>query len=278
MLPGLEMMACTDLAVPVEVMQHVVRVESSFNPYAIGVVGGRLIRQPKNLSEAVSTTQMLEREGYNFSLGLAQVNRYNLSSQGLDSYEKAFSVCPNLQAGARILAECYSRAGRDWGKAFSCYYSGNFTTGFRHAYVDKVMNSWRGTATVASQSIPVIRNDAPAPAIDRRQRREAASSLLLKRIEEAALSRVVENMPQDAPAASASRMASSSSISTQPHGALPTPVSTPSAPRRADDGMAPVVVRLMGQSSEPPAVPPAQPGLPGPAPAVAPVRDAALVF
>ena len=38
------------------------------------------------------------------SLGLAQVNRHNLARQGLDSYEKAFAVCPNLQAGSRILA------------------------------------------------------------------------------------------------------------------------------------------------------------------------------
>ena len=56
MLPGLEMMAAgTDLAVPGQLMQHVAQVESSHNPYAIGVVGGRLVRQPRNLAEAVST-------------------------------------------------------------------------------------------------------------------------------------------------------------------------------------------------------------------------------
>ena len=132
MLPGMELMGCTGLAVPPTVMEHVVKVESSFNPYAIGVVGGRLARQPRNLPEALSTVQMLEDRGYNFSLGLAQVNRHNLARQGLDSYEKAFDVCPNLRAGSRILAECYGRSGSDWGKAFSCYYSGNFTTGYRH--------------------------------------------------------------------------------------------------------------------------------------------------
>ena len=70
--------SCTDLAVPHDVMHHVVRVESSGNPYAIGVVGGRLQRQPKNLAEAVATAKMLEQKGFNFSLGLAQVNRYIL--------------------------------------------------------------------------------------------------------------------------------------------------------------------------------------------------------
>lgn len=141
MLPGMELMHCPALAVPLDVMQHVVRVESSFNPYAIGVVGGRLRRQPKTLSEALATVRMLERRGFNFSLGLAQVNRHNLGAYGLDSYEKAFEACPNLQAGSRILAECLQRSGRDWGKAFSCYYSGNFVTGFRHGYVQKVFAS-----------------------------------------------------------------------------------------------------------------------------------------
>lgn len=139
----MELMGCQDLAVPAEVMQHVVRVESSFNPYAIGVVGGRLVRQPKTLPEALATVRMLEQRGYNFSVGLAQVNRKNLGKYGLDSYEKAFQACPNLQAGARILAECYSRSNESWPKSFSCYYSGDFTTGFRHGYVQKIYASIR---------------------------------------------------------------------------------------------------------------------------------------
>ena len=60
MLPGMELMGCTGLAVPPTVMEHVVKVESSFNPYAIGVVGGRLARQPRSLAEALSTARMLE--------------------------------------------------------------------------------------------------------------------------------------------------------------------------------------------------------------------------
>jgi type IV secretion system protein VirB1 len=159
MLPGIELTNCTGLAVPHEVMHHVVRVESSFNPYAIGVVGGRLVRQPKTLPEAVATVRMLERRGYNFSIGVAQVNRYNLGKYGLDSYEKAFDVCPNLQAGSRILAECYQRS-QDWGKSFSCYYSGNFVTGFRHGYVQKIYASMRKGQAGATEmgAIAVIDN------------------------------------------------------------------------------------------------------------------------
>jgi type IV secretion system protein VirB1 len=147
-------------------MHHVVRVESSFNPYAIGVVGGRLVRQPRNLPEAVSTARMLEQRDYNFSLGLAQVNRHNLAAYGLDSYEKAFQPCANLRAGSHILAECYQRS-RDWGKAFSCYYSGDFRTGFRHGYVQKVYASMRGGSKPNAPAAGV----APIAVIDRVQRR-----------------------------------------------------------------------------------------------------------
>jgi type IV secretion system protein VirB1 len=164
----MELMSCPNLAVPREVMHHVVRVESSYNPYAIGVVGGRLVRQPRNLPEALSTARMLEQRGYNFSLGLAQVNRYNLVKYGLDSYEKAFQPCANLHAGSRILAECYQRS-RDWGKSFSCYYSGDFKTGYRHGYVQKVYASMRGARSAAlPAAVP------PIAVVDRVQRRVAS--------------------------------------------------------------------------------------------------------
>lgn len=166
MLPGMELISCPNLAVPREVMHHVVRVESSYNPYAIGVVGGRLVRQPRNLPEALSTARMLEQRGYNFSLGLAQVNRYNLVKYGLDSYEKAFQPCANLQAGSRILAECYQRS-RDWGKSFSCYYSGDFKTGYRHGYVQKVYASMQRERRMDATFAGV----APIAVVDRVVRR-----------------------------------------------------------------------------------------------------------
>lgn len=169
MLPGMEMLACPNLAVSREVMQHVVQVESGANPYAIGVVGGQLARQPRNMDEALATARMLESKGYNFSVGIAQVNRTNLGRYGLDSYRKAFNTCDNLAAGAQILANCYSSAHGDWGKAFSCYYSGNFTTGFRDGYVQKVYasinreagknGSAAAQANSTDQTIPLV---APA--------------------------------------------------------------------------------------------------------------------
>jgi type IV secretion system protein VirB1 len=193
----MEMMACPNLAVPAEVMQHVVNVESSRNPFAIGVVGAQLVRQPQNLPEAVATVRMLEEKGYNFSLGVAQVNRANFGKYGLDSYEKAFDVCPNLVAGSQILAQCYASAGGDWGKAFSCYYSGNFTTGYQDGYVQKVFASMarqplatsanpipiqlvnNGASKAASRGTPVIRADEGAYRVAMRSLADTAMSAAL---------------------------------------------------------------------------------------------------
>jgi type IV secretion system protein VirB1 len=118
-------------------LQAIVKTESGFNPYAIGVVGGHLARQPRTRDEAVATVRALEAAGWNYSMGLSQVNRTNLARYGLDM-ASVFEPCANLRAGAAILADCYTRASANRGAgqaallaAFSCYYSGNFTRGFQ---------------------------------------------------------------------------------------------------------------------------------------------------
>lgn len=138
MFTGFEFMGCHDLHVPAAILRHVVKVESAHNPFAIGVVGGQLERQPRNLAEALATTRALDEGGYDYSVGLAQVNRRNFHAYGLDTPEKAFDTCHNLRAGSHILHACYQRAQKHWDKAFSCYYSGNFTAGFRDGYVQRV--------------------------------------------------------------------------------------------------------------------------------------------
>lgn len=211
----MELMNCP-LAVPNDVMQHVVRIESSFNPYAIGVVGGRLARQPRSLPEAVATVRMLEGRGFNFSVGLAQVNRHNLARLGLGSYERAFEACPNLQAGARILAECHGRSGGNWGKAFSCYYSGNFTTGYRHGYVQKVFASIRNGANPGTGVLPIPVTGVRSPATTTTTASASASSNPDRRIAQRAT-------PVD-------RVGTATSVAAMPDAALPVPAAVQSAP------------------------------------------------
>ena len=125
--------------------QALVVVESSSNPYAIGVVGGVLDRQPHTRAEAIATARALRAAGWDFSAGLAQINVRNWERTGL-SVETVFDPCANLHAMQRILRECYARATAQapksqarLRKALSCYYAGNFVRGFREGYVDRIL-------------------------------------------------------------------------------------------------------------------------------------------
>jgi len=126
--------------VPAAVMRAVAKVESSFNPYAIGVVGDHLVRQPRSLSEATATAERLQELGKNFSVGIAQVNIKNFKKLGIKDWESAFDHCTNARGGASILADCYRRAGGNLGHGLSCYYSGTFSVGYEHGYVQRVLN------------------------------------------------------------------------------------------------------------------------------------------
>lgn len=122
-----------------------IQIESAANPHAIGVVGGTLERQPRHRAEALATARTLRADGWNFSLGLAQINVHNLERLGL-TLDTVLDPCTNLGAMQTLLAECFARAlaHRQSGEqqalrqALSCYYSGNFSTGFAHGYVRRV--------------------------------------------------------------------------------------------------------------------------------------------
>ncbi len=143
---------CAPLVDP-STTRALVAVESGFNPHAIGVVGGALVRQPRNRAEALATARALQADNWNFSVGLAQINLHNLQRLGL-SLETVFDPCLNLAGMQAVLTECSERADprqtdrqRSLRQALSCYYSGDFTTGFRHGYVRKV--------EVAARAVPI---------------------------------------------------------------------------------------------------------------------------
>ena len=146
-------MACAP-QVDAATARALVAVESGFNPHAIGVVGGVLERQPRTVSEARATATALRQQGWDFSVGLAQINQRNFDRLGL-TLASAFDPCENLRAMQAVLGECFDRAGRlsppkvAIRQALSCYYSGNFVTGFDHGYVRRVV------AAVARNPSPI---------------------------------------------------------------------------------------------------------------------------
>ena len=166
-------------------LQAVARVESKFNPYVIGVVGGALKKQPETLSEAIAAANKLHREGRNFSMGLMQINKKNLAHFGLN-YETVFHPCKNVATGAAILSECFKRAGgatqAHLQKAFSCYYSGNFGTGFKAdfkgqpPYVVKILNAARenNQHQLLAYNVPAVNPAAPLAAPSRASKSRSA--------------------------------------------------------------------------------------------------------
>ncbi|QIT20020.1 lytic transglycosylase domain-containing protein [Acinetobacter pittii] len=158
--------------IPNDIMLSIINVESTKNPFAIGVVKGS-VKQPKTYAEAINRVYELHNAGKNFSMGIAQVNRYNLNKYGL-TYETVFDPCKNVYAGSLILLDCYNRASKvsnsvnqSWQKAFSCYYSGNFTTGFKQdfpnqpPYVTKILNKLsqiQGQGSYLAATQPIRQN------------------------------------------------------------------------------------------------------------------------
>lgn len=140
-------LAC-GLVVDPEIMAAIVRVESGGSIHALSVNGGfELVREPRTRDEAVWMAGWLERHGYNFDAGLAQVNSANLARLGLDVVS-VFDPCANLRAASRVLGECYERALAQRGggeralmAALSCYNTGNFTRGVANGYVRAVRAS-----------------------------------------------------------------------------------------------------------------------------------------
>lgn len=150
----------------------IVKTESAFNPWAIGVVGRVLPRQPQSLEEAVTTVNTLVKEGANFSIGLGQINRQHFD---VNKSAEMFEPCANLRMTAKILEQCYSSVVSDVGtqqqallKAISCYYSGNPRRGFESeaefggsSHVQRVVANAEATVTVPALTGAVSAPPAP---------------------------------------------------------------------------------------------------------------------
>ncbi|KVG59979.1 lytic transglycosylase domain-containing protein [Burkholderia territorii] len=161
-------------------MAAIVRTESGFHPYAIGVIHGRLRRQPKNAAEAQATVRMLEAAGWNFSVGLAQVNRANWRAYGL-SATSAFEPCRNLATAAAILARCFDAALKSGQfrlaaddridvqaalrAGLSCYASGDFSSGYRTGYVQRVVENAVAPPLATPLATPPVPAIAPMPVV-----------------------------------------------------------------------------------------------------------------
>ena len=140
----------------------IVKAESSFNPFAIGVNSGVRIKQPQSYQQAVMEAKRLLAQGHNIDLGWGQINSKNLSWLRL-SVEEVFNPCANLRAMQTVYLDCYSKAGNSglgtrMQRAFSCYNTGNFSRGFNNGYVNKLTryyNQYQAHPVSSLSSIPI---------------------------------------------------------------------------------------------------------------------------
>lgn len=137
--------------VNIKTIKAIIKTESNYNPFAIGIVDGSLKSQPTNFNEASKIIDQLERENKNYSIGLAQINIKNLKRYKISPYF-ALDPCINLSVSEKILVDCYTKAPSvdeqtKIHQTLSCYYSGNYNFGYykdfknQHSYIQKVINN-----------------------------------------------------------------------------------------------------------------------------------------
>lgn len=150
-----------------ETVLAIVQTESSGDPFALNVNGGRQPARQTNAADAAATARQYVAAGYSVDLGLGQINSRNMRWLGL-TWETVFDPCTNVAALGRVLTTNYNAvsAGRDpqtaLRVALSMYNTGSQTRGFRNGYVAKVVGNAGVVSTGESLAPPFAADAAPA--------------------------------------------------------------------------------------------------------------------
>ena len=135
---------CSPTVAPIT-MVTLVKTESKGNPLAIGLNGAILKYQPKTESQAIAWVKYLDQHGYNFDVGLGQVNVANIRKYKLKP-EQLVNPCLNLRVSGDILTKNYIAAKKRTQdpqlalrQALSAYNTGNQYSGFNNGYLRKIL-------------------------------------------------------------------------------------------------------------------------------------------
>lgn len=167
-LPAFHVLAenCAPSVAPA-IMEKLIRAESGFNRFAIGVNGAdHQSYSPGSKEEAAQIARKLIAQGHSIDMGLGQINSANLEWLDL-TVETVFDTCTNLAASEVVLRDGYDRARKQGSdpqialhQALSAYNTGTFTRGFSNGYVERVMG---GDVAAPAEHQPQTTN-ASAPA------------------------------------------------------------------------------------------------------------------
>ena len=155
-----------------ETVLAIIQTESSGEPFALNVNGGRQPARQNNAADAAATARHYVAAGYSVDLGLGQINSRNMRWLGL-TWDTVFDPCTNVAALARVLTTNYNAvsAGRDpqtaLRVALSMYNTGSQTRGFRNGYVAKVERN-AGFVQNAASDPGLIVGAAAASPVDQR--------------------------------------------------------------------------------------------------------------
>ena len=135
------------------IVEAIIQVESSGNPWAINVnvrddQAQPLLVPARSRDEAVAQATRLHGEGYSFDVGLMQVNSANVVRLGVP-FDAAFDVCINLQVGTSVYnefaegavryADQFDTPHKQMMATLSAYNTGSYWKGFMNGYVYRVL-------------------------------------------------------------------------------------------------------------------------------------------
>jgi type IV secretion system protein VirB1 len=151
-----------------ETVLAIIQTESSGEPFALNVNGGRQPARQNSAADAAATARRYVAAGYSVDLGLGQINSRNMRWLGL-TWDTVFDPCTNVAALARVLTTNYNAvsAGRDpqvaLRVALSMYNTGSQTRGFRNGYVAKVERNAGVAQSFASGTPLILAAASPLP-------------------------------------------------------------------------------------------------------------------
>lgn len=108
--------ASSKYGIPTGLLIAIAKVESGFRPWVINInSNGQSVKviEPKSLDEAAYYLRYLHQNGYNYDVGIGQINVANIRRFGIDPI-LLLDPCNNLLVSAHILRENINRYGFTW--------------------------------------------------------------------------------------------------------------------------------------------------------------------
>ncbi len=126
----------------IHLLKAIAKVESGMHPYAVNInlKGRNKSFYIKNKKVASAFISYLEKKGYDFDVGISQINIRNIRRFGLSPVE-LLDPCKNIEISARILRELTRKYGVTWNAVWRYNGSKNYSKKIFKALKDLSKNN-----------------------------------------------------------------------------------------------------------------------------------------